>query len=280
MLSSDGFYWSSALLNCFDNDGGDPPDPTQDPSGDDMTPVDKAFTVDEVNRIVEERLAKDRKVRADKMRELEGKYEELLKNRNLSEQERDTLQQSLEDVRKQLRTKEQQLAHERKQLEEQFTQRLTESDKKAEVWENRYREETINRALQDAAVGQEAYNPRQIVTQLRPWTKLAEDVDKTGKPSGNFKVMIDFPEVDAQTGEPTVIQATPSEILKKMKEMSEYANLFKSGVVSGLGANSATGGLASGANGRVALRKLTPQQYRELREKNPELLGLRPRGRR
>ena len=63
-----------------------------------------------------------------------------------------------------------------------------------------------------------------------------------------------------------------------MKELPElYGNLFKSGVVSGIGGNSATGGLAPGANGQVDVRKLSPTQYREIREKNPELLGLRPK---
>ena len=36
-----------------------------------------------------------------------------------------------------------------------------------------------------------------------------------------------------------------------------YGNLFKSGVVSGIGANSATGGLASGSSGKIDARKLT-----------------------
>ena len=56
-----------------------------------------------------------------------------------------------------------------------------------------------------------------------------------------------------------------------------YGNLFKSGVVSGIGGNSATGGLAPGANGQIDVRKLSPTQYREIREKNPELLGLKPK---
>ena len=43
-----------------------------------------------------------------------------------------------------------------------------------------------------------------------------------------------------------------------MKELPQvYGNLFKSGVVSGIGSSSATGGLASGSGGKVDLRKLT-----------------------
>jgi hypothetical protein len=61
-----------------------------------------------------------------------------------------------------------------------------------------------------------------------------------------------------------------------MKELpARYGNLFKSGVVSGIGASSATGGIAPGSSGKLDVRKLTPQQYQDIRAKNPELLGLR-----
>ena len=61
-----------------------------------------------------------------------------------------------------------------------------------------------------------------------------------------------------------------------MKELAAtYGNLFKSGVVSGIGATSGPGGVAPGGNGKVDVKNLTPQQYAEIRAKNPELLGLR-----
>jgi hypothetical protein len=52
-----------------------------------------------------------------------------------------------------------------------------------------------------------------------------------------------------------------------------YGNLFKSGVVSGIGSGSGPG---TPSGGKLDLRNLTMQQYLELRAKNPELLGLRP----
>jgi hypothetical protein len=55
--------------------------------------------------------------------------------------------------------------------------------------------------------------------------------------------------------------------------------MFRSGVVSGIGSGSATGGLMPGQGGKIDVRKLTPTQYREIREKNPELLGLAPKRR-
>ena len=108
-------------------------------------------------------------------------------------------------------------------------------------------------------------------------TRLTEITDeKTGKGTGKFKVVVDFPDTDPNTGEPTVTLHTPESAVKRMKELPNiYGNLFKSGVVSGIGSSSATGGLASGSGGKIDPRKLTQQQYMEIREKNPELLGLR-----
>ena len=61
---------------------------------------------------------------------------------------------------------------------------------------------------------------------------------------------------------------------KRPRSMNGYANLFKSNVVAGVGANSATVGLAPGSNGRIDVRKMTPEQYAKLRKESPELLGL------
>ena len=55
------------------------------------------------------------------------------------------------------------------------------------------------RALQDAAVENEAYNTRQVVTLLKDWTKLIERVDGNGKGTGQFDVMVDFPDKDNTT---------------------------------------------------------------------------------
>ena len=111
-------------------------------------------------------------------------------------------------------------------------------------------------------------------------TKLVESVDeKTGKGNGQFKVMVEFPDKDATTGQEIMTTKTPSEAVKRMTEIAEYQNLFRKNVVSGVGGNSAIGGLTTGSNGRIDPRNLTPDQYQKVRAENPELLGLRRRRR-
>ena len=88
--------------------------------------------------------------------------------------------------------------------------------------------------------------------------------EKTGKGTGKYKPVVEMPDVDATTGEQVVMTRTPEEAVKRMKELPEmYGNLFRSGVVSGIGSSSATGGLASGAGGKIDVKNLTPSSTRK-----------------
>lgn len=261
-------YLSTAALICFD---GDPPpgDPPADPPAN-PPPSGKTFTQDDVNRfLAEDRRKTEARYKAE-LSKAEKNYQELLENKNLSDEQRAKLEESLEDVRKQLRTKEQQLAHEKKTLEEQYKSKIAETEQKASYWESLFRETEINRSLYDAAVAEDAFQPNQVVTLIRSNTKLVEDENAKGK----YKVVVDFLDIDPATNEEVMTLRTPREAVKRMKELPElYGNLFKSGVVSGIGGSSGTPG--TGPNGQVDVRKLTPEQYMKLRKEAPEKLGLR-----
>ena len=230
--------------------------------------------------IATERRKQETKYRKE-FEKTEATYKELLaNNKSLTEKERQTLQENLETIQGQLRSKEQQAAQEKKELEASYQGKLTVAERRAEIAETRWRGSTIERALQDAAIEHEAYNTRQVVTLLTGMTKLVESVDeKTGKGNGQFKVMVEFPDNDATTGQAIMTTKTPNEAVKRMTEIAEYQNLFRKNIVSGVGGNSAIGGLTTGSNGRIDPRSLTPDQYQKVRAENPELLGLRRRRR-
>ena len=273
----DELYLSLSQVVCFDGDGDGAGGDGAGGDGAGGAGADKTFTETDVNRIVQERLARDRKAREADNQELAKKYEELLQNQSLSQEERNRLEENLEDVKKRFRAKETEAATELKQLREEFETKLAEKDQQAQRWEALFRQSTVDRSLQDAAVANDAYSPSQVVSLLRPMTKLVEDLSADGKPTGQWKTMIDFPDVDDK-GESFVAQRSPEETVKRMKELGEYANLFKANVVSGVGANSATGGMSPGSGGRLTpqqIKKLPAEQYAKLRKENPELLGLR-----
>jgi hypothetical protein len=273
-------YLSSAVVSCFEGDdaggaGGGVDLGANASAGAGAgagAGVDKKFTQEDVNRF----LADDKRKHQAALTSLEKGYKDLLdNNKSLSDQERRTLQENLETVQGQLRTKDQQLQIEKKQLEEQLTGKIKEHQSQAAYWEDLYRSSTIDRSLQDAAVLAEAFMPSQIVSLLKPKTRLVAEVDAAGKATGKFNQVVDLDDKDAD-GNPTISVRTPAEAVKRMKELPDmYGNLFKSGVVSGIGSNTLTGGAAGG--GKIDLRNVgkDAKQYREIRDKNPEALGLR-----
>ena len=224
-----------------------------------------AFTPEQqaqVNKI----LAEDKRKHQAQFQKLEKQLQDTLNTAKLTQDERTKLEESLEDLRKQTRTKEEQAKIEKKQLEDRLTGELTQSRSETETWKTKYVDSTITRALQDAAVAGDAYNPNTVVTVLRQMVKMVNDTP-----------MIDFPDVAEDTKEAIVKQMTPGEAIARMKQLPDaYGNLFKSGVVGGVGAASATGGLTPGSTGRVDPKKIrSMEQFMEIRQKNPGALGLK-----
>lgn len=222
--------------------------------------VERKFTQEDVNKFM---AAEDRKNK-EKLRKLETSLTAMSEDRSLNEQQRESLANELEDLRKSLRTKEQQAEHERKQQEDHYKVELQSATQRADHWENMFKQSAVDRALQDAAGSADTYNPRQIVDLLRPHTTLKE-VD------GSLTAMIDFQDVDAKTGEPITTLRTPADAVKRMQEMELHKNLFKSNIVSGVGAGSG----ASTSNEDIDYASLTPEQYRAKRKEIRDRLSNR-----
>jgi len=246
-------YVSAAVLTCYDEVL-----PGETPPGETPPAETKTFTQDEVNKI----LAEDKRKHQANAVKLEKQLQETLTSAKLTTEERSKLEESLEDLRKQSRTKEEQAKIEKKNLEDQFQRQIAELSARADSAEKRYVDSTISRSLLDAAVNGDSYNPQTVVTVLRPMVKMVDN-----------SPMIDFPDVSSETGDPIIKQMTPLEAIERMKQLpDQYGNLFRSGVVGGLGGTSVTGGHAPGSNGRVDVKKLTHEQYVELRKKNPNAI--------
>lgn len=240
---------------------------------------DARFNQEQVNKIIQDRLAKERKRNTESYKKLETSYQELLGNQTLSEEERNRLEQQLDDIRKQHRTKEEQAKHEKRQLQEQYETQLVEYQDKAKFWENEYRTSTVNRSLLDAAVKNDAFKPAQVVTILKEHTKLVQPVDENGKiiEGAALTPMVDLPDVDADTNKPIITQRTPEQAVQRLTELEP--NLFKPNVAAGVGGNSTTGGMIPGADGEVDASQLTTEQFMKLYKENPSKLKLRGRRR-
>lgn len=264
-------YFSSPVLACFEGEDQNG-QPSGAQSGGDQQPAaggGRLFTQEELNEV----LAKDRRKHQAQYQKMEVTLTDLVNSKNLTEEERAQTAAQLEEVRTALLTKDQQVQREKKALEDAHAKKLKELADQGKHWESLYRTSTIERSLADAAVKHDAFSPAQIVKQLRDITRLEEKVDAAGKPLGH-KPIVDFPEQNSETGETSVTPLSPDAAVKRMKSLPEvYGNFFKGNVVSGIGAGSGTGTPAG--NGKIDPRKLSMEQYLSIREKNPELLGLR-----
>lgn len=256
---------------CFEGDEAppveEPPVTPPNPEGE-----NKFFTQADVNKF----LADDRRKHEARYKQLEQSMQKQLQSAQLGSADREKLQRELEDLQASFRTKEQQAEYERKQAAQKYQKELQETQQRAERWENMFRREKIDRSLLDAA-GSDAFNPTLIVDLLRPATELREEIDPTGAPTGQLVPMVSFNDIDEKTGEPIKTLRTPTEAVKRMKELpSLYGGLFKSNVVSGVGAGSAEG---TSRKGPIDPTALTPEQYRKLRQEDPSKLGLTSRRR-
>lgn len=236
------------------------------------------FDQDMVNKIVQDRLAKDRKKHEEKYNGLKTTYQDLLASETLSQEDRTKLEQSLEDLKRQHRTKEEQAKHEKKQLQDEYEDQLAHYKGEAVRWETEYKGFRVEKSLLDAAIAHDAFMPSQILSIVREWTKLVDVKDENDKPTGQLTPMVDLPDVDADSQKPIITQHTPMGAIERLKELQP--NLFKSNVVSGVGGNSTTGGMQPGADGRLDQSELTTEQWMKAYKEDPTKLGLRSKMRR
>ena len=115
-------FLTTILLASFDNpEGGNEgsfnqPAPSAPPAD-----AGKTFTQEDLNRFLAEDRRKTEAKYKEKVDSLESSYQEALNSNQLSDTDRQELENQLEDLRARHRTKEQQLAFDKKQAEEQAT---------------------------------------------------------------------------------------------------------------------------------------------------------------
>jgi hypothetical protein len=187
---------------------------------------DRTFSQADLNKI----LADDKRKHQERYAQLETEHHTLLQSQTLTEEERNKLNDRLADLQGAQRTKEQQIEFDRKKTEEKHNTSLKEAQDRGDHWEELYKKETVVRAILDAASSGDAYNPAQVVDFLEPKTEL-KDIE------GRLTPMVDFPDIDEKTGKPVQTLCSPADAVKRMRQLTKkHGNLFKSNVVSGVGA--------------------------------------------
>ncbi len=212
----------------------DPADPA-DPA--DPGDAGKVFTQDQVDKIIQKRVAREHQDKKSLLEQLE----QFKRAKGVSDEDKTRLQDQIDKLNKSMLTKEELAAREKKELETQLTSQLEETSAKAQLWEERYMSSTKRRSLTDAAVSEDAYRPSQIVALLEPITRLDEVLDDKNQPTGEYVAMVTVSSKDGD-GNPTKLDLPVRDALKEMKKQTEeYGNLFRSGATGGVGGSAAPG---------------------------------------
>jgi len=192
----------------------------------------KYLAQDKVNAL----LADDKRKHQDAHRKTLEELQVLQKKASLSSEERAELEKRIADTTKNLQTKEETAQQEREKLIKNHKKEIELVSTEKDTWKNRYTESTITTSIVSAAAAStpKAVNPEQILVILKPKTRLVEELDGEGKPTGNLIPKISFADKDGK-GKPVVLDLSPNEAVKRMSQMEEHFNLFQSDGERGFG---------------------------------------------
>jgi hypothetical protein len=247
------------------------PDPvtdvTPEPPKEDKKPT-KVFTQDEIDSIVRERLAREDK----KIKELLDQNAELQKTAKLTDEERANLKKRHDEIRGELlNTKEiaekeiETLRREKERLEKEKNDILL-------AERNRYNTYRIENELLLAAKANDARVPDQLVKLLRDSAEVVEKVDESGKPTGEYQVMVEVRGFN--DGQPYVVKREPNEAVALLREMPDsWGNQFNSKAVQGFDLMTDQTVIARNSNTGLVTDK-GYEAYKQSREKNKDKLGI------
>ena len=129
---------------------------------------------------------------------------------------------------------------EKRQLQKQYDDKLKAEAAERKAWESRFRDREIEASLRAAAQEHEAFSPDQIVTLLRNQVEATQVRDARGQLTADFEIKVKWQDTDPATGEPVTVLLPPAAVVKRMRDNPQkHGNLFKSGVLGGLGSSSA-----------------------------------------
>lgn len=227
---------------------------------------DRKFSQSDVDRF----LAEDRRKTKAQTEKLITELEALKQNKNLSEKQRNELSARIEELHTQVLTKDQLLEKERTKMQTEHRTELQKERDEKEAWKQRYTESSIVRNISDVAVTEGAYSPEQIVSLLQAQTRLVEDTDADGTPTGTFTPKVKFKDTDAE-GKSVTLELTIQEAVKRMKDLPDrFGNLFKANLNGGLGGNGTVP-----AGGTIDPSKIkNMSDYQRMRER---VTGKKPR---
>lgn len=216
------FAWQSLFDFGFvwDNEGGDGGEGGEGGDGGEEG-GDTSYTKAEVQKMLEQQ----RTQQADKIKQLEEQLSKVTTSTQKSEEERQTLLKQLGQLRKENMSKEELAREEQAKQASDFEKQLNAQTEKANHWERAFQNLYIDNAIL-SAVGDKAFNTDQFLQIVKPTAEFAPVVGEDGKETGNYEVKMKIDDL---------VLPVPDAIKRMEEQPEKFGNLFKSGVVKGMG---------------------------------------------
>lgn len=228
--------------------GKETPPPTQ-------TTQTRTFTQAQVDAM----MARD-KDRAKKERDALQQQLNALKEQGLTPENLTALNDRIEQLDREGKTKEELAKEELAKKDKEWTSKLKKSEGDAENWRKQYETYRISTELLSAGNEEKAINPEQLYKLLRGDTTLVPVLDENKKPTGEYVPRVKLATTDDE-GKAVVLELSPIEAVKRMKEMDTHRNLFHSGGTNGLGS------FNTGGNGGKGVIPVNQEEYNKARKK-------------
>ena len=190
------------------------------------------FTQAEVNKIIENRLARDQASRQALASELTA----LRAMIDISGEEQQNFDAKLVALRQESMTKEELAKEQQQALRAAHKKEAEDLIKDRDGWRNRYNTTLCQREISDACSieGQVAFNPAQVSAILGADTVVEEVLDEAGKGTNTFSPVVTYTSIDKE-GKPVVLKLSVADAVKRMSTDSRYLNLFRGEGRGGLG---------------------------------------------
>lgn len=236
-----------ASIYCNDPPPVDPPPP----------PANKTFTQADIDKL----MVTHKKELQTQNQKLAEELTQLKEKSTGTEAEKAALQERIDALTNQGKSKEQQLAQEAEKWKKKHADDVKSKEEEAVKWKGQFENYLVKSSLLAAADKHKAESAEQIEMMFKGMVKVVPVADEAGVVLGYQPVMtVKVPDAKDATKK-IEMQLPVEEAIAKIKEDNAFANLFKVEGVDGRGSNNHR---HTGPSPDIT--KMPPDQYRKLRK--------------
>ncbi len=219
-------------------------------------PAKTVFSQEQVNKIVGERIAKEKEAQDLALRELDA----IRKKSEMTAKDKQEWETKYNQLLEKNMTGEELKQRELEKAKREKEETETKLSKEVNHWRDSFFDSLITNNVKSASEEHLAWSSKQIENNLRNLIKVVPMRDEKGADIPNkYQPRVSFPDRTKDGGEIT-LDLTVSEAVARMKEMKDFSNLFKGKGYGGAGEEGSSE-IASGSAEDYARRG--PEVYRK-----------------